>query len=38
MACPRSIYDHLSSGSLAYQKLAGEVLARLQGARALAEA
>jgi chromosome partitioning protein len=35
---PALIYDHLSSGSLAYQKLAGEVLARLEGARALAEA
>jgi chromosome partitioning protein len=31
---PALIYDHLSMGSIAYQKLAAEVLARLQGARA----
>jgi chromosome partitioning protein len=31
---PALVYDHLSMGSIAYQKLAGEVLARLQGARA----
>jgi chromosome partitioning protein len=31
---PALVYDHLSMGSVAYQKLAGEVLARLQGARA----
>ena len=31
---PALIYDHLSMGSVAYQKLAAEVLARLQGARA----
>jgi chromosome partitioning protein len=30
---PALVYDHLSMGSIAYQKLAGEVLARLQGAR-----
>jgi chromosome partitioning protein len=31
---PALIYDHTSMGSVAYQKLAGEVLARLEGARA----
>jgi chromosome partitioning protein len=31
---PALIYDHLSMGSIAYQKLAGEVLARLEGVRA----
>jgi chromosome partitioning protein len=35
-AVPALIYDHTSSGSLAYQKLAGEVLARLND-RAIAE-
>lgn len=35
---PALIYDHASSGSVAYQKLAGEVLARLQGMRAVEQA
>ncbi|CAN5749035.1 ParA family protein [soil metagenome] len=35
---PALVYDHTSMGSIAYQKLAGEVLARLQGARALERA
>lgn len=32
---PALIYDHTSMGSIAYQKLAGEVLARLQSAHEL---
>lgn len=36
-AVPALIYDHSSSGSIAYQKLAGELLARIQGAHDLAE-
>lgn len=35
---PALIYDHTSMGSIAYQKLAAEVLARLQGARTLEQA
>jgi chromosome partitioning protein len=35
---PALIYDHTSMGSVAYQRLAGEVLARLRGARALEQA
>ena len=30
-AMPALIYDHASSGSIAYQKLAGELLARMGG-------
>jgi chromosome partitioning protein len=36
-AVPALIYDHASSGSIAYQKLAGELLARLQGTHDMAE-
>ncbi len=36
-AVPALIYDHASSGSVAYQKLAGELLARLQRLEDLAE-
>jgi chromosome partitioning protein len=36
-AVPALIYDHSSSGSIAYQKLAGELLARLQGTYDMAE-
>ena len=36
-AVPALIYDHTSTGSVAYQKLAGEVLARMRGARELVE-
>jgi chromosome partitioning protein len=35
---PALIYDHTSAGSIAYQKLAGEVLARLRGVPALEQA
>ncbi|WP_392662722.1 ParA family protein [Amaricoccus sp. B4] len=35
-AVPALIYDHASSGSIAYQKLAGELLARIQGTRDVA--
>jgi chromosome partitioning protein len=35
---PALIYDHTSMGSVAYQRLAGEVLARLAGAPALEQA
>lgn len=35
---PALIYDHTSMGSIAYQKLAGEVLARLQSTRELEQA
>jgi len=35
-AVPALIYDHSSSGSIAYQKLAGEMLARLHNSRELA--
>ena len=34
-AVPALIYDHSSTGSIAYQKLAGEVLARMRRARDL---
>jgi chromosome partitioning protein len=37
-AVPALIYDHSAAGSLAYQKLAGEVLARMRGARDLIQA
>jgi chromosome partitioning protein len=37
-AVPALIYDRSSSGSLAYQRLAGEVLARMQRARDLVQA
>lgn len=36
-AVPALIYDHASSGSIAYQKLAGEVLARMRAAQGLVE-
>jgi chromosome partitioning protein len=36
-AVPALIYDRSSSGSIAYQRLAGELLARMQGARDLVE-
>ena len=36
-AVPALIYDRSSSGSLAYQRLAGELLARMGAARAVAE-
>ncbi len=36
-AVPALIYDRTSSGSLAYQRLAGELLARMRGARVVAE-
>lgn len=36
-AVPALIYDHSSSGSVAYQKLAGELLARLQRLQNVAE-
>jgi chromosome partitioning protein len=36
-AVPALIYDRSSSGSLAYQRLAGEMLARMQGTRDLVE-
>jgi chromosome partitioning protein len=36
-AVPALIYDHASSGSIAYQKLAGELLARMQGKTGLVE-
>ena len=36
-AMPALIYDHASTGSVAYQKLAGELLARMRGARELVE-
>ncbi len=36
-AVPALIYDHSSSGSVAYQKLAGELLARLQRSEHMAE-
>jgi chromosome partitioning protein len=36
-AVPALIYDRSSSGSIAYQRLAGELLARMQGARSVAE-
>jgi chromosome partitioning protein len=36
-AVPALIYDRSSSGSLAYQRLAGELLARMRGARDLVE-
>jgi chromosome partitioning protein len=35
---PALLYDHTSAGSIAYQKLAGEVLARLRGMPALEQA
>ncbi len=35
---PALVYDHTSAGSVAYQKLAGEVLARLRGQPALEQA
>jgi chromosome partitioning protein len=35
---PALVYDHTSAGSVAYQKLAGEVLARLRGMPALEQA
>jgi chromosome partitioning protein len=35
---PALIYDHLSAGSVAYQRLAAEVLARLEATRALESA
>ena len=37
-AVPALIYDRTSSGSLAYQRLAGELLARMNAARGLVEA
>jgi chromosome partitioning protein len=36
-AVPALIYDRTSSGSMAYQRLAGELLARMQGARGVVE-
>lgn len=36
-AVPALIYDYTSSGSIAYQRLAGEVLARMRGDRDLVE-
>jgi chromosome partitioning protein len=36
-AVPALIYDRTSSGSVAYQRLAGELLARMRGARDLVE-
>lgn len=36
-AVPALIYDHSSTGSVAYQKLAGELLARMRSARDLVE-
>lgn len=36
-AVPALIYDYTSSGSVAYQRLAGEVLARMRGDRGLVE-
>ncbi|MEM8572083.1 MAG: ParA family protein [Pseudomonadota bacterium] len=36
-AVPALIYDHSSSGSIAYQKLAGELLARIYGPQDMAE-
>ena len=36
-AVPALIYDRSSSGSLAYQRLAGELLARMQAARSVVE-
>jgi chromosome partitioning protein len=36
-AVPALIYDHASSGSVAYQKLAGELLARIEGNYDVAE-
>ena len=36
-AVPALIYDRSSSGSLAYQRLAGELLARMRGARSAVE-
>lgn len=36
-AIPALIYDQTSSGSIAYQKLAGEMLARMQAARGVTE-
>ncbi len=37
-AVPALIYDRTSSGSLAYQRLAGELLARMRAARGVVEA
>ena len=37
-AVPALIYDRTSSGSLAYQRLAGELLARMRRARGVVEA
>ncbi len=37
-AVPALIYDRNSSGSVAYQRLAGELLARMRGARSVVEA
>lgn len=37
-AVPALIYDHTSAGSLAYQRLAGELLARIQNSRELEQA
>lgn len=36
-AVPALIYDHASSGSVAYQRLAGELLARIKGTYEVAE-
>ncbi len=36
-AVPALIYDYASSGSIAYQRLAGEVLARMRGGQSLVE-
>lgn len=36
-AVPALIYDYTSSGSIAYQRLAGEVLARMRGGQTLIE-
>jgi chromosome partitioning protein len=36
-AVPALIYDHRSSGSVAYQRLAGELMARMQGTHGLVE-
>ena len=36
-AVPALIYDYTSSGSIAYQRLAGEVLARMRGGHSLVE-
>ena len=37
-AVPALIYDHSSTGSVAYQRLAGEVLARMQATRDMVQA